>query len=437
MSVAGELSVILLLTLANGVFAGAEIAMLSVRKARLVARAEQGQRGARVALSLREHPERFLATVQVGITVVSATAAAFGGATLARQLAPAIGRLGAGTELAEDLAIAAVVALVSTLSIVLGELVPKSLALRHAERVTLVAAPAIGAVAWLARPVVWLLTALSNLVLRPFGDRTSFGEARLSPEELQQLVEEAASEGAVDREAGELASRALDLPASSVDVSRVPRGDVVSLRHAHLREDLAAALLRAPHDRYPVVERDLDDAIGYLVVREVAGLLTDPLADLAARIRPTVFVPESRGALDVMREMQRTATHLMFVVDEQGVATGIVTLDDVLEELVGEILSEGEPNPHSLQREPDGAVLASGRAGIHEINRQLGLDLPERLGVATIAGLVIARAGRIPAPGALITIDRATFEVVEASAGRVLSLRIRIAAPAPRAPLDS
>jgi len=429
--IAFELAIIVLLTLANGFFAGAEIAMLAVRKTALSSRAEKGSRAAKIALSLRAHPERFLATVQVGITVIGATAAAFAGATLARELGVRLVRFGMGAELAEDLALAFVIGTVSTLSIILGELVPKSLALRHAVRFTMLAAPVLGAIAWLARPIVWFLTLASNLVLRPFGDHTSFGEARLSPEELQQLVEEAATEGTVHRDAGELASRALDLPSLRIDAVCVPRGDVVYVHRDRLRVDLIGALSTSPHDRYPVVEQGLDDAMGYVVVREVAALLTGTDAELLSRVRPLTFVPASHKAIDVMRDMQRTGNHLVMVVDEQGVIIGLVAMGDLLEELVGEILSEGETTDHLLQPEPGGPVLASGRVGIHEVNRALELDLPENLGVATIGGLVIATAGRIPDTGTRVELDAVTLEVVEASPRRVLTVRIH---PKPRLP---
>lgn len=421
MGVGGEVVIILLLTAANGFFSAAEIAMLAVRKSALASRAEAGSHGARIALALRAQPERFLATVQVGITLVGATAAAFGGATVAQHAAEWLVARGLGAELARQAALLVVIGLVSALSIVLGELVPKSLALRHAEGLTILSAPLLSAVAWAARPVVWALTLASNVILRPFGDSTSFGEARFSPEEIQQLVEEAATEGTVNRHAGELASRALELPELRIAAVRVPRGDVVAVRRDHLREDLVAALERSPHDRYPVIGDTLDDAVGYVVVREIATALTG--GDLAARVRQVTFVPESSRALDVMREMQRTGSHLALVVDDQGGVTGLVTLGDLLEELVGETLGEGETASRQLRREADGTVLASGTVGIHEVNRALSLDLPDD-GASSIAGLLIERAGRIPQMGTTVEIDGVRVDVVEATPRRVLGVRI-------------
>ena len=199
-----------MLVLANGFFAGAEIAIVALRKTRLQQLVEEGHSSARAVLALRDEPERFLATVQIGVTVIGATAAAFGGTTIATRIAPLLGRVAWLAPHAEGVALAIVVALVSFLSLVLGELVPKSVALRASERFALLAGRPLLGLSWLASPLVRLLTGASNAVLAPFGDRTTFTEARLSAEELSQLVEEATRTGALDPKAGEIASRAID-----------------------------------------------------------------------------------------------------------------------------------------------------------------------------------------------------------------------------------
>ena len=195
MSMWTELLVIVALPLATGLFAATEIAILSVRKTRLRELAAEGNGAARALLEMRAEPERFLATVQVGITVIGATAAAFGGATVARAFSLALEHVGVKAEAADKLGLALVISLISYLTLVLGELVPKSLALRSSEQYALLAARPLAALAWLAQPIVWFLTASSNVVLRLFRDRTTFTEARLSKEELQQLVDEAATVG--------------------------------------------------------------------------------------------------------------------------------------------------------------------------------------------------------------------------------------------------
>jgi putative hemolysin len=424
MTVGAELAAIVALAVANGLFAGAEIAMLSVTKARLTERAEEGDGSARVALALRDQPERFLATVQVGITVIGATAAAFGGASLARRATTALRGAGLGPKLAEDLALAGVIALVSYLTLVVGELVPKSLALRYAERYTLIAARPLAVVATLARPVVWFLTKSSNVLLRLFGDRTSFAESRLSPEELQQLLEEACTAGTLDRRAGEIAVRALEVVGLHVDAVMVPRSDIVVLRRAELRDDLVSALRRAPHARYPVVDDHIDSAVGYVAVRDVAALLSEPGADLTKAIQPPWFVPEARPALEVLEEMQRNGTPLALLVDELGSVSGLVTLEDLLEELVGEIRDATRRETPLIERESNEAIVVSGRMPVHDLNRAAHLELPEGPGFTTIGGLVIARVGRIPRQGTIVDVEDAKLEVLEVTPRRVAKVRI-------------
>lgn len=424
MTVATELAAVVALALANGLFAGAEIAMLSVRKSQLVDRAEDGDRSARVALALRNQPERFLATVQVGITVIGATAAAFGGASLARRLGATLQGAGMSADRAGDLGLVAVIAFVSYLSLVLGELVPKSLALRYAERYTLLAARPLAFVAMLSRPVVWLLTKSSNVLLRVFGDETSFAESRLSPEELQQLLDEACIAGTLDRRAGDIAMRALDAVRLRVDAVKVPRTDVVGLRQAHLRSDLVDALRRAPHARYPIVQDDLDNTVGYITVREVASLLTDPASDLTLIVHPPWFVPETRAALDVLDEMQRRGTPLAMIVDELGTVTGMLTVEDLLEELVGEIRDGKRRESPLLERAADGSMIVSGRMPVHDLNRAADLDLPEGPTFTTVGGLLLSQSGRMPRAGTTMEVASARIEVLEVTPRRVVKIRI-------------
>src|SRR5215510_6290873 len=209
----GELWIILGLILANGLLAGAEMAVVTVRSSRVHELLESGRRGARALHALRENPERFLATVQVGATVIGSGVAAYGGASIAGDLAVWLQQLGVPPEASENLALVIVVVCISFLTVVLGELVPKSLALRAGERYALVMARPLEFLALLATPVVWFLTAVSNLVLKPFGDSTTFTESKLSKEEVRSLVDEATEAGTVDPDAGEIASRALDFAA--------------------------------------------------------------------------------------------------------------------------------------------------------------------------------------------------------------------------------
>ncbi|WP_308197039.1 MULTISPECIES: hemolysin family protein [unclassified Anaeromyxobacter] len=422
---------VLALVLANGVFSGAEIAVLSIRRTRLAQLVEEGSAAARAVRKLRDRPEQFLATVQVGITVIGATAAAFGGASLARRIAPAIATLPGLAHYAEAIALGLVVAAVSYLSLVLGELVPKSIALRAAERYGLAIARPLLGIAQVARPLVWVLTQSSNLLLRPFGDRTTFTESRLSAEELEQLVDEAGRAGALDAPTAEIASRALafrDLTAGDV---MVPRSRVVALPRDASQEDLKRMLLEEGHSRMPVFDGTLDNLIGYVMAKDLAAMAWErQLIVLDDLLRPVHFVPEAAKAVHVLRDLQRRRTQIAAVVDEHGGIAGLLTLEDLVEELVGDIFGETEEPEALWHTEADGAALVRGEAPIREVNRGLALDLPEGEDYTTVAGLCIALAGAVPERGARLRTDDGTeIEIVEASPRLVRLVRIRPKAP--------
>lgn len=417
----------------NGVFAGAEIAIVTVRKTRLEQLVQSGSRRARAVKRLRDNPERFLATVQIGITVVGATASAFGGSTLAQDLAPVLRVIPGLEDAADELALAAVVALVSFLSLVLGELVPKSLALRFSERYAMLIAPPLRGLSSLARPLVWLLTASSNLVLRLFGDRTNFVEARISPEEIQQIVDEAAESGSVDRRAGEIASRAIDFAELTALQVMLPRGRVVALPRSATAEEVKRIALEHAHTRLPVYEGTIDNVIGYVTLKDVLSLFWgEKPFSLDGILRPAFFVVSSMLAVDLLAELKRRRLQMAIVIDEQGGMIGIVTMEDLVEELVGEIFAEHEKVPtETIRREPDGSALVPGDMPVHEVSRQLSVDLPDDDRWSTVAGLCMGLARRIPAPGEIITTpDGTELHIVEATPRQVLAVRVRVP-PAP------
>ena len=421
-----ELVIILVLILVNGIFSGAEIAILSLRKTRLDELVAAGKPGARSVTELRANPEGFLATVQIGITVVGATAAAFGGSSMASDIAPAFLVVpGVSDELAHDLALATVVAIVSFLSLVLGELVPKSLALRASETYALVVGGPLKTLAWAARPVVALLTGASNIVLRVFGDRTTFTEARHSKEEIQQIVDEASTIGSLDPHAGEIASRALEFGGRDAYTIMVAASAIAMIeKNADVRT-IAELALKHRHARMPVYEGSRDHVLGFANLRDfLATAALDPSARLQDHLHPVVFIPDSMPAPDVLRRLQDQRTHIGIVLDEQGTTLGLVTIEDLVEELVGEILSEDDPTPTGVLPTPEGLWVMSGDTPLHVIERALDIELPKG-DYATIAGLCLQLAGRIPEAGARFRVDDLIeLEIVEATPRRVRRVRI-------------
>ncbi|WP_342382031.1 hemolysin family protein [Myxococcus stipitatus] len=423
-----------MLVLANGVFAGAELAVISLRRTRLKELVEQGSGSAKAVEALRADPERFLATVQIGITVIGATAAAFGGASIANRLAPLLAGLGLPEETADEVALAGVVVIVSYLSLVLGELVPKSLALRAGERYALLIGPPLRGLSWLMRPVVWFLTASSNVVLRLFGDKTNFSESRLSAEELQALVEEAAKQGSLDPRAGEIASRAFEMGELTVGELMVTREQIIALRRHASAEEIRQTLLEHGHSRMPVFEGTMDNIVGYVIAKDLLGVAWEGhLIVLEDVMRPAFFLVETMRAMDALKELQRRRMQLAVVVDERGGVVGLLTIEDLVEEMVGDILSESETPEELVLRESPVAAVVQGSAAIRDINRELGLDLDENQDYSTVAGLSIALAGgAIPEPGTkLQTRNGLELEVLEATPRRVRTVRIHLPPPKP------
>jgi putative hemolysin len=422
-----EILTIFVLVLANAVFSGAEIAIVALRKNRIEELAAQGKGSARAVLALRAQPETFLATVQVGITVVGATAAAFGGSSLAKRLEPYLALNAWMEQHAEGVALAIVISAVSYLSIVIGELVPKSLALRGAETYALLVSRPLLLLSTVAKPLVWLLSSSANVLLRPFGDSTTFTETRHSPGELQQLVEEAAQAGTVHPEAAEIAARALSLPELTVAEVMVPRQEVVAISQDASMEELRRVLLEQTHSRLPVYEGTIDNVVGYLSVKDVLAVAWEQqLLILRDVIRPAFFVPEMKMAVDLLKELRARRLPFAIVVDEHGGLSGIVTMEDLLEELVGEIFHEHEVDrTDSIRPSGDDSVVVDGSAPIRDVNRSLDVSLPDDGDYTTLAGLVLELSGRMPRVGDKLSLPSGlTLEVVDASPRRVRTVRL-------------
>ena len=423
-----EMIALLMLVLANGLFAGAEIAIVGIDRVRLSQLAEHGGRRAQAVHALRGNPERFFATVQIVITVVATAAGAFGGATFARDLKPVLSPLFGSY--AEEIAVTIAVAIVSYLSLVMGELVPKSLALRHAEPYALLVAPVLLWLSSIARPVVWLLTISSNIVLKAFGDKATFSESRLSPEELRNLVEEAAESGSLDPHAGDIAARAIDFAKLTAAHVMIPRTRVTGISRDAGTEELRRLVLEHAYSRLPVYEGTLDHVVGYVFYKDLLALAWEGrLFVLDDLIRPPYIVVEAMSASELLQQMRQRRVHLAVVVDEQGGTSGIVTLDDLVEELVGEVFGERRGvETASIHPQTDGSVLVAADVPIRDVNRQLGLELPEGNGWSTVGGLCLYLADGVPQEGDVLRSDDGTELHVERASDQALEL-IRLVPP--------
>jgi putative hemolysin len=321
-----------------------------------------------------------------------------------------------------------VIAFVSWLSLVFGELVPKSLALRYSQGYALAIGPWLLRLSRWFRPLVWFLTACSNLVLRPFGDRTNFTEARVSRDELRELVEHAAVTGSVDPQTSSIAARAIGFEDVRVGELMVARADVIALDvHASVGE-IKRIITEEGHSRMPVYRDDPRQVIGYVVARDLLAMAWDQrLLVLHDLVRPAFVAPATARAIDVLRELQRRRVQLAIVTDEQGSWVGIVTIEDLIEEMVGDIFNEDDDDVIVLAG--DGTALVPATVQVRRVNRVLGLALPTSEEHTTLGGVCLALADGIPATGARLTApDGTVLEVVEASPRRVRTVRLHPAA---------
>lgn len=423
-----DLLILMLLILLGGVLAGAEMALVTARRGRLEQRAEEGSVRARAALQLRRHPERFLASVQVGITLLGAIAAAFGGSSLAGHLEAILRDVGLG-DASSEVAFAVVVAGITYLSVVFGELVPKSLALRFADGYALLIARPMLVIGWIVQPVAWVLTASSNLVLRLFGDRTNFVEGKLSRDDLEHMVEEASTQGGIDASTGRLMSRAIEFSQLRVQDIMVPRRFVASVPHDADAQALRSVMLDQGHRRVPVHETSIDRITGYVLREDVLRCLWDGRTpDIAALRREPYFVPEVMPAERALRELQTRRLHLAIVVDEHGGTAGLLTLEDLVEELVGEIFHEHDAKTSPIQREAEGVYRLQGSLPLRDVWRELQVELPEHGEGRTVSGLLVALAGdRVPVAGERFPVGEGLeLEVVDASQRRVRIARLHL-----------
>lgn len=429
-----ELALIGLLILLNALFAGAELAVVSARGGRIRPLVEAGDRRALALVELKGDPDRFLATVQIGVTLVGTLASALGGVVAIEQLEPLVAAFPHpwARTIAEPLAVAVVVFAIAYLSLMVGELLPKSLAVRHAEPLALLVARPLS---WLARvsgPVMAALTASTGLVLRLLGQRASVASPFHTLEDIQHIVEEAREQGLIQGRVIERAFRFQDHEAREI---MTPRPRVVAVpRSASVAEALRVAA-ESGYSRLPVYEEQLDNVVGMLYARDLyeAGRRGAPV-EVGELVRPPLVVPLTRKAADLLGDMRRAQRHLAVVVDEHGSVEGIVTLEDLLELIVGEIHDEHDVPETPVRRLAPGVLEAEGLLPLRTFNADHGLELPESPAYVTLAGLVLERLGHLPREGEQVEVGPYRLTVTAVEGRRVAYVRIeRLDGPPPDA----
>jgi putative hemolysin len=419
-----EIGLIVFLVLLNGVFSGTELAMVSAKRGRLLLQAEEGSGGAQAALRFQEQPNRLLSTVQIGITLIGTIAGAYGGANIAGGLSPLIASVPAFASVADTLAFALVVVGITYLSLVLGELAPKRLALQSAEAIAVTMARPMEIIAAIARPVVAVLAWSTEGILRLLGRRTSDGSG-VTEEDIRQLVREGAEEGVVEHEERQFIERVFDLGDRRIRQVMTPRRMVSVLDADDRLSEVLDGLLDAGYSRFPVYADRPDNIVGVAHVRDILRLyrVGDHAATIRDAMRTSLVVPESMRADDLLRLFRTSRQHLAIVVDELGSFEGIVTMEDVLEELVGDIADEyDEATEQWIVRRDDGSLLIDGQTPIDEALAALDIDAtPEddQGHYDTFAGFVLARFRRLPHAGEQVQWGSWCFEVVDMDGLRV------------------
>lgn len=415
-----EILFILLLIIANGLFAMSEIAIVSARKLRLQQRAEEGDTGARTALDLANAPVHFLSAVQIGITLIGILAGAFSGATLAERLAAELNRIEVIAPYSEGIAIAIVAAVITYLSLVIGELAPKRLALNNPEQIASTLAPFMRGLSRVTSPLVYLLNFSTDVLLRILGTRPS-AEPLVTEEEVKLMIAQGAQVGVFEATEQEMVERVFRLDDRKVNALMTPRPEITWLDLGDPRQVNLEKITTSGHSQFPVAQGNLDNILGMIQTKDLlAQSLTGQPIDFKTILQPPLFVPERMSALELLERFKDSRSHTALVIDEYSGIQGLVTLEDIMESIVGDMPLADEQAAPEVTRRPDGSWLIDGMLPIDEFKELEGIEkLPDEEQYQTVGGLVMASLGRIPATGDSFEMSGLRFEVVDMDERRV------------------
>jgi putative hemolysin len=428
-----EAILIVVLILANGFFAASEIAMIATRKSRVDALLEKGVKSASAVARLKNDPDRFLATVQIGVTVVSSLASAIGGAAAIGYLKPQIESLPLPfvSRWGEAIAIVAIVLPISYFSLVFGELVPKSLALRYPERIACLVARPIDSLSRISAFLVKTLTVSSNAVLWLFGGRETEGASFISVEEVKSLIREGAAKGIFNETEKELIHSVFEFADTPVKAVMIPRTEIHALEvHVSLAE-IAKSFIESGFSRIPVYEGELDRVIGILYNKDIFKALQEK-SEFRTRdyLHPAFFVPSSLPISELLKQLQRRRLAMALVVNEFGEVEGLATLEDLLEEIVGEIRDEYDREERGpVERLPDGSMVIQGSALLKDLKSDYDLPFEESPDYHTLAGFVLDKLKRIPRGGEHVEHNGYRLTIVDMEGRRIVKIKLEETKP--------
>lgn len=416
-----EVFLIFTLLVINGLFSMSEIAVVSARRVRLQKSAEEGNSGAKAALEISESPDRFLSTVQIGITLVGVLSGAFGGAALAVHLVPFVGKIPMFAAYAQEISFGFVVLIITYFSLIIGELVPKRIALNAPETIASIISRPMNFVSKITAPVVWLLSASTAAVLKIFRQDKA-DEATVTEEEIKAILMQGTTEGVLEETEQELMENVIRLDDQSISALMTPRTKIGWINLQNSRGKIRSQIKSFPFSRLLACDNDLDNIRGFIKAKDIVNLLlTENAPKLESVIKEPVFVPETSTALEVLEKFRDSKTHLAVVIDEFGSTQGIVTTNDILEAIVGDFPFGGFTNESAVQRE-DGSWLLDARLSNSEYCTILGIKaLPEdEYGMyETLAGFMIKRLEKLPSVGDKFDWGEFSFEIVDMDGKRV------------------
>lgn len=413
---------VLLLIIGNGLLSMAEMAIVSARKPRLQQMADEGSPAALEALNLAEDPGDFLSTVQIGITLIGILLGALSGATLSGPVAGLLVLVPGLQPFAEPLAVALVVLLTTYLSLVVGELVPKRIALNNAERIAVMVAGPMRGISFITRPAVWVLDKSSTALLGILGIKPS-SDPLVTEEEVRVLIEQGTQSGVFEPIEEEIMAQVFRLSDRTVSAIMTPRTDMVWFDVADSEQEVREIILAHGHSRYPVARDDLDNMIGVVMVKDLLAkrMANEPI-DLAELAQPPLFVPESMAALDVIERLRETRSHLALVIDEYGGLEGLVTFTDVMRAILGDLPDNRGNSESPVTARDDGSWLVDGMYAVDEFKDTFSIrELPDEddAGYQTLGGMIMSMLGRVPAPGSKVRVAGYNLEVMDMDGRRV------------------
>ena len=421
-----EFLIILFLLVLNGIFAMYEIALVSSSKARLETLVAKGNKSARGVLKQLEEPEKFLSTIQIGITLIGIVSGAYGGVAIADDLVPLFSLIPGAEAYARNLAMITTVAVITYLSLIIGELVPKSIALSNPERYAILFSPIMILLTKISYPFVWLLSISTRLLNKLIGLKSE--ERPMTQEEIKMILHQSSEQGVIDKEETEMLRDVFRFSDKRANELMTYRRDLVVLYPTYTRDEVLHIIREQHFSKYLLVEKGKDDIIGVVSVKDIILMLgNDHPFDLRSIARPPLFIPESLYAKKVLELFKKNKNKFGVVVDEYGNTAGIITLHDLTESIFGDILEENEMEEEDIVTRQDGSMLVEASMNIDDFMEEMGILSYDDLKVedfTTLSGLAMFLIGRVPKAGDLFSYKNLQFEVVDMDRGRVDKLLV-------------